>query len=166
VMAMLTPLNDAFMEGWAMYSEKMMLEQGFFKTPEERLMVLSGFYDNAFRAKLSVDLHTGETTPDEAAAIIAKRSGHSMELAKTIVHNIAETPVKASSYFLGMIQILQLREQVMAKAGAHFELKKFNDLMLLLGAFPVHTLGKLMFNEDLKPLTTEPGEIRKLYQAP
>ncbi|MCC6646069.1 MAG: DUF885 domain-containing protein [Polyangiaceae bacterium] len=121
-----------FAEGWALYSEELLAELGYY-TDEERLMQLSWTLVRAARVILDVDLHTRGMTAREAVAMLMTEAGLGEGLAKSEVARYVMTPTQPLSYLIGREQILAMREKMRARDGAAFSLLRFHDELLRRG---------------------------------
>jgi uncharacterized protein (DUF885 family) len=122
-------------EGWALYTELMMREQGFF-TDERHVM---GQLDNrlfrAARIVVDTSLHSGDMTFDEAVAFMLERTSLSEPTARAEVARYCAWPTQASSYLTGSLVIEQLRDQWFAHGKG--DLRMFHDRLAGAGSMPV-----------------------------
>ncbi|HEY1697131.1 MAG TPA: DUF885 domain-containing protein [Polyangiaceae bacterium] len=129
--------NYAFVEGWAHYTEQMMIDEGFLKDdPANRLAMLRGALLRNCRFAASVGIHTRGMTVEQAE----KRFVDDCHQARSEAHEQAVRGTFDPGYFaytLGKLQILKLRDEAKAKLGAAFSLQRFHDALLAHGAPPV-----------------------------
>ena len=120
-----------FAEGWALYTERMMRDQGFFTDPRQELMHLKDRLFRAARIVVDTGLHTGEMAFDEAVAFMEDRVGLPPPTAHAEVGRYCAWPTQASSYLTGSLEIERLER---TWAGS---LKEFHDRIARLGCMPV-----------------------------
>jgi uncharacterized protein (DUF885 family) len=124
-------------EGWAHYCEQMMVEQGYRgDNPQLHFAQLSEALLRNCRYVVSILIHTGEMTLDQATRFFME-NGFMEELParKEAVRGTFDPGYL--NYTLGKLLILKLRDDVKAKEGASFNLKRFHDSMLALAYPPV-----------------------------
>jgi len=127
----------SFTEGWAHYTEQLMVEQGFGQDdPQNRLGQLSDALLRNCRFVASIGMHTGEMSLDQVADLFETQCFQDKATAR-------EQAVRATfdpgffAYTLGKLQILELRERLRAELGDAFSLRVFHDALLNYGAPPV-----------------------------
>jgi uncharacterized protein (DUF885 family) len=126
-----------FVEGWGMYSEQMMREEGFDAGPSYRVSMYTDAIWRACRIILDVRMHRGELTPDEATDFLVEHTAFERANARAEVRRYTYSPGYQLSYLLGRILILGLREDEKRKRGADFSLKAFHDTLLRNGSLPI-----------------------------
>jgi len=141
--------NYAFVEGWAHYSEQMMIDQGFGKDdPANRLAMLNGALLRNCRFAASLGIHTRGMTVEQAE----KRFVDDCHQARSEAHEQAVRGTFDPGYFaytLGKLQITALREEARKAMGDKFSLQRFHDALLSHGAPPV----ALIHDRVLRDLT-------------
>ena len=132
-------LTDApeFVEGWGMYSEQMMREQGFDAGPAFRTAMYTDAVWRACRIILDVRMHRGELTPDEATDFLVEHTSFETANARAEVRRYTYTPGYQLSYLLGKVLILGLREEEQRRRGAAFSLRDCHDTLLRNGSLPI-----------------------------
>lgn len=126
-----------FVEGWGMYSEQMMREEGFDDGPAFRLNMYTDAIWRACRIILDVRMHRGELTTDEAVDFLVEHTAFEEANAAAEVRRYTYTPTYQLSYLLGKVLILGLREDERRRRGAGFSLKAFHDTLLTNGSLPI-----------------------------
>ena len=147
-----------FIEGWGMYSEQMMLEQGFEASPELRVVVETDAFWRAVRIILDISLHRGEIGVDEAIDFLIEHTGASLPVARAEVYRYTQTPGYNLSYLLGKVLLLRLRAEEQERLGSEFSLKGYHDALLYSGSLPVSFHRRLLAGEGGGP--TVPGPIQ------
>ena len=133
-----------FTEGWGMYSEQMMREQGFDAAPNFRLNMYTDAIWRACRIILDVRMHRGEMTVDEAIAFLIRHTSFEEANARAEVHRYTYTPTYQLSYLLGKVLLLQLRSDEQLRLGSHFRLMDFHDTLLRNGSLPISFHRRLL----------------------
>jgi uncharacterized protein (DUF885 family) len=126
-----------FVEGWGMYSEQMMREEGFDDGPEFRVALATDAIWRAARIILDVRMHRGEVSIDEAAAFLIEHTGFERPNALAEARRYTYTPTYNLSYLLGKVLLLGLRDEERRRLGAAFSLRGFHDALLNGGSLPV-----------------------------
>ena len=141
-------VHDApiFSEGWALYSEELMAELGYY-TDEERLMQLEWTLVRAARVVLDVGLHTAGMTFDQATAFLTDRVHLERPLAVSEVKRYSMSPTQPLAYLTGRQGILALRARAKARDGAAFSLKAFHRDLLTRGTLPPGLLAAEIFGD-------------------
>lgn len=128
--------GSAHSEGWALYTERLAVEQGWYKDDVPGLLGALG--SELFRARrLVVDtgLHTKGWTRQQAVDY-----GINVEE----VDRYVAWPGQATAYMIGMLRIVELREKAKAELGEKFSLPGFHDMVLSAGSVPLDVLGQLV----------------------
>ncbi len=136
-----------FVEGWGMYSEQMMREEGFDDGPTFRMAMYTDAIWRACRIILDVRMHRGELTPDEATDFLVEHTGFEQSVARAEVRRYTYTPGYQLSYLLGKVLILGLREEEKRRRGADFSLLAFHDTLLRNGSLPISFHRRLLRGE-------------------
>jgi uncharacterized protein (DUF885 family) len=133
-----------FTEGWGMYSEQMMREEGFDDAPNFWLNVQTDAIWRACRIILDVRMHRGEVTVDEATRFLVEHTSFEEANARAEVLRYTYTPTYQLSYLLGRILLLQLREDEKRRLGADFSLRGFHDTLMRNGSLPISFHRRLL----------------------
>jgi uncharacterized protein (DUF885 family) len=124
-----------FAEGWALYAELMMREQGFFADPRHEMGQLDNRLFRAARIVVDTSLHSGEMTFDDAVTFMLERTSLSEPTARAEVGRYCAWPTQASSYLTGSLEIERLRDQWFAENRG--DLRTFHDQLAGAGCMPV-----------------------------
>jgi len=133
-----------FVEGWGMYSEHMMREQGFDIEPKYRLVMHTDAIWRACRIILDIRMHRGELTPEEAVDFLVEHTAFEEPNARAEVKRYTYTPTYQLSYLLGKVLILGLRADEQRRRGADFRIKDFHDALLAAGSLPISFHRRLL----------------------
>ncbi|MDO8484486.1 MAG: DUF885 domain-containing protein [Candidatus Limnocylindrales bacterium] len=139
-------LTDApeFVEGWGMYSELMMREQGFDADPRFRLIMHTDAIWRACRIILDVRMHRGEIGVDEATDFLVEQTRFERPNAHAEVQWYTYRPTYPLSYLLGRTLLLGLRADEQRRLGDRFSLKGFHDTLLRNGSLPISFHRRLL----------------------
>jgi uncharacterized protein (DUF885 family) len=132
--------NNAYVEGWALYAEYFPKEFGFYKDPYQDFGRL---YDELLRAvRLVVDpgIHAKHWTRAQVMQYFRDNTPNPERDIFTETNRYIVWPGQATSYKIGMLKILQLREQAKKELGPKFDLREYHDLVLKDGAVPLDIL--------------------------
>ena len=128
-----------FSEGWALYAERMMREQGFFTDLRHEMNQYEATIFRAARIVVDTSLHMGEMSWDEAVTFMTTKTGLTDPTARAEVTRYCAWPTQASSYLTGCLEIVRIREAFFAKRGASDTdaLRAFHDGITGSGGLPI-----------------------------
>ncbi len=128
-----------FSEGWALYAERMMREQGFFTDLRHEMNQYEATIFRAARIVVDTSLHMGEMTWDEAVEFMTTRTGLTDPTARAEVTRYCAWPTQASSYLTGCLEIVRIREAFFAARGSSDTdaLRAFHDGITSSGGLPI-----------------------------
>jgi uncharacterized protein (DUF885 family) len=127
---------SAHSEGWALYVERLAVEEGWYEgDPAGLLGALGSELFRARRLVVDTGLHTKRWTRQQAI---------DYGIPASEVERYIANPGQACSYMVGMLRILELREEAKAKLGAKFSLPDFHDVILRNGTLPLDVLGDVI----------------------
>ena len=129
-----TPLT---VEGWALYCEDMMGEEGFYATEEERFFQRVHLLWRAMRVLLDVGLHTRGMTYEQGVQTMVDELHVDRANAEAEVRRYCAEPAYPLSYAVGRRELLRLRDAFKAARGSTFSLRGFHDAILPYGGLPV-----------------------------
>jgi uncharacterized protein (DUF885 family) len=152
----------AFVEGWAHYCEKMMIDEGYgnptASTPSEEDMKRAAKYrmaqaDEALlrlcRLCVSIKMHTQKMSIDEATKFFQENCYYEEKPARSEAMRATFDPLYLN-YTLGKLQILKLRDDYKAQQGDDFSLQKFHNELLNHGMPPLRLLREIMLKDQSK----------------
>ncbi|HET8712048.1 MAG TPA: DUF885 domain-containing protein [Gemmatimonadales bacterium] len=129
-----TPLT---VEGWALYCEDMMAEEGFYASNEELLFQRVHLLWRAIRILLDVGLHTRGMTREQAVDQMVNELHVERANAEAEVRRYCAWPAYQLSYAVGRRELLRLRDDFRKAKGNDFTLRGFHDAVLPYGGLPV-----------------------------
>jgi uncharacterized protein (DUF885 family) len=147
----LTTDAPEFVEGWGMYSEQMMREQGFDADAKFRLNMSTDVIWRACRIVLDVRMHRGEIGVDEAVRWLVEQTSFEEPNARAEVNRYTYTPTYQLSYLLGKVLLLQLRADEQRRLGSAFSLRAFHDTLLTNGSLPISFQRRLLAGDGRPP---------------
>ena len=137
--------NGAMIEGWAVYAERMMLENGYGDNRDE-LWLLWDKWNMRSTLNAVVDnlIQTQQASEADVVALLRREGFQEEAEARNKWHRATLSQVQLSSYFTGYTEIVALRQEVQRQQGAAFNLKNFNEQFLSYGSAPVKYIRNLM----------------------
>ena len=135
--------SGTFIEGWAVYCEQMMAEQGY-GGPEVKMQQLKMRLRVICNAILDQSIHAGNMSEQQAMDLMMKEGYQQEGEAVAKWKRARLTSAQLSTYFVGVTEHLDLRGRAKAKAGASFDQKKYNDQVISYGSPPVKYVRELM----------------------
>jgi uncharacterized protein (DUF885 family) len=140
--------NGAMIEGWAVYTEKMMLENGYKNSPEMWLMYYKWNLRTTLNTIVDYGVHVLGYSEKQVMELL-RREGFQEEAEATGKWKRARlSQTQLSSYFTGYTEIYNLREDLKRKQGKAFNLKNFHEQFLSYGSAPVKYIRELMLPEN------------------
>lgn len=137
--------NGAMVEGWAVYSERMMLDSGYGdNTPEMWLMYSKWNLRSVTNTILDYSVHVLNMSREDAVAMLTKQAFQTQREADEKWKRVQLSSVQLTSYYSGFSEITELRDQRKEALGARFSLKAFNEQFLSYGNAPVRVIKELM----------------------
>ncbi|CAN5674444.1 DUF885 domain-containing protein [soil metagenome] len=132
----------AYIEGWALYSELLAREMGAYKDPYSDFGRLSTEIWRAIRLVVDTGLHAKGWNEQQAVDYFTANSSSSEGAIRSEVQRYLVWPGQATAYKIGMMKILELREQARAELGDRFDIRRFHDTVLGGGALPLEILER------------------------
>lgn len=124
-------------EGWALYCEDLLEEQGFYRDDEAILLRLVNLLWRAVRIDLDIGLHTRGLTPGAAVEELVARLPMERASAEAEVRRYCQMPTYQLCYAVGRRELRDLRDAIRAREGRDFSLRGFHDAVLAYGGLPV-----------------------------
>lgn len=131
---------SGFGEGWGLYTERLGIEMGIYRTPYEHFGRLSYEMWRAARLVIDTGIHLHGWSREQAIEYLARHTALSHHEVATEVDRYISWPGQALAYKLGEMTISRLRRQAEAALGPKFDQRKFHDLILSLGSVPLPIL--------------------------
>jgi uncharacterized protein (DUF885 family) len=132
--------TSAFTEGWALYSEQLAVEAGMTKNLYDELGVLQSEMFRANRLVVDTGMHHKKWTREKAMEYMKETTGMSDTEVRVEIERYIVWPGQATSYKIGMLKILELREKAKDALNEKFDIKKFHTIVLDQGIVPLFVL--------------------------
>jgi uncharacterized protein (DUF885 family) len=130
----------AYIEGWALYSERLGKEVGFYQDPYNDYGRLQDEMLRAIRLVVDTGLHYKHWTRDQVVQYFHDHSSEDEPNVQSETNRYISWPGQALSYKMGQLQILALRDRAQKELGSRFDIKEFHDEILDSGALPLDVL--------------------------
>lgn len=135
---------SAFGEGWGLYSEKLGVEMGIYRTPYEHFGRLSYEMWRACRLVIDTGIHAKGWTRQQAIDYFAANTALSEQNIRSEVDRYISWPAQALAYKLGELRIWKMRRNAESLLGEQFDLREFHDVVLSNGALPIAMLESIV----------------------
>jgi uncharacterized protein (DUF885 family) len=130
----------AFVEGWALYSERLGKELGFYQDPYSNYGRLNDEMLRAIRLVVDTGLHSKKWTRDQVVQFFRDHSAIDEVEIQAETDRYIVWPGQALSYKVGQLKILELRDRAQKALGPKFDIRAFHDEVLGAGALPLQEL--------------------------
>lgn len=134
--------NSVFADGWALYAEESMAEEGFCTAPADRLGLILDLLAGAGRAVADVGLHSGRMSLAAVADYLAEEALFGRAAALAEAKHLTLAPSQALGGLVGRLQILELREEAKKRLGARYDRLDFHAALLAGGTLPPALIGE------------------------
>ena len=142
--------SGVFIEGWAIYSERMMIDAGFLDNdPLMRLINLKWYLRGIGNAIIDQAIHTEGMTREQAMKLMMEDTFQEEREAAEKWVRAQLTSAQLSTYFVGTVEHFDLRRDIEHTWGAKFDLKTYHDRILSYGSPPVQYVRALVLNEEI-----------------
>jgi uncharacterized protein (DUF885 family) len=136
--------STAFIEGWALYAEKLSEEMGCYRDDLSKYGRLNFEIWRAVRLVVDTGLHRKRWTRSQAVQYCIENSGEDLHEIEVEIDRYIAMPAQALAYKTGELKILELRERARHSFGPRFSIAAFHDRLLEKGALPLHVLEQVM----------------------
>jgi hypothetical protein len=137
--------SGVFIEGWAVYTEQMMLDQGYGDgNLALRLNQLKFYLRAVVNTILDHKMHCTQMTDDEAYALLTEGGYQSEGEARLKIIRAKQSSTQLSTYFVGRMAHYRLRQQMQRELGTEFDLGRFHEAVLDHGSVPMKYLPELV----------------------
>ena len=136
----------AYSEGWALYSERLGKDVGFYQDPYSEYGRLGNEMWRSVRLVVDTGVHYKHWTREQMVQFFRQHTAMDEPNIQTEVDRYIAWPGQALSYKMGQMEILALREQAEKGLGAKYDIKTFHDELLSAGPLPLDVLHQRMTN--------------------
>jgi len=151
-----------WIEGWSLYWEMLLWDQGFPRSPEDRVGMLFWRMHRCARIIFSINYHTGKWSPQDCINFLVESVGHERANAEGEVRRSFEggyDPLYQIGYMIGGLQIMQLKREMVDSGKMKY--KDFHDAFIQQNAMPIEMVRAIL--ED-QPLTKDYKAGWKFYK--
>ncbi len=135
----------AYVEGWALYAEKLARELGFYKDdPYGELGYLDSELLRAVRLVVDTGIHFKHWTREQAIDYMDAHTASAHESVVSEIERYIVMPGQACAYKIGEIKMVELREKTRNALGDKFDLRRFHDVVLKNGSMPLILLERVV----------------------
>lgn len=134
--------NTAYVEGWALYSETLGYDMGFYKDPYQHFGTLSDEMLRAMRLVVDTGIHSKGWTREQAIDYMLSNSDMGKTDATAEVERYIAIPSQALAYKIGALTIQRLKAKAKTALGNKFDVREFHNQVLNTGALPLTVLEK------------------------
>ena len=134
----------AYAEGWGLYSERLGKEMGFYQDPYSEFGMYSTSLWRAIRLVVDTGIHSKQWTREQAIKYFLDNGLLSERDATKEVERYFNNPGQATSYMVGQLKILELRDKARQALGPKFDIREFHGVVLENGAVPLDVLEELV----------------------
>jgi len=131
---------NAYAEGWAVYSESLGKEIGFFQNPASDYGRLNTELMRAVRLVVDTGIHSQGWSRDQAVAYFRESGSADEPSIQAEVDRYIAWPAQGLSYKIGQLKIIELRERARQRLGSRFDIRAFHDEVLGGGSLPLDVL--------------------------
>ena len=132
--------STAYTEGWALYAEQLAVEIGLSEDPYDKIGFLQSDLFRAVRLVVDTGIHHKRWSREKAIDYMYKKTGKAMSSVVAEIERYIAWPGQACSYKIGMLKILELRQNAKESLGARFDIRDFHDFILENGEVPLTVL--------------------------
>lgn len=133
---------NAYTEGWALYSEQLVDELGFYKDdPLGQLGMYQALRFRASRLVTDTGLHAKRWSREKAVDYLTSSTGRARAACISEVDRYCASPGQACGYKVGHTEIVRLRDKAKAALGDRFDIRNYNDAVIRAGAVPLTVLA-------------------------
>jgi uncharacterized protein (DUF885 family) len=130
----------AYGEGWGLYAERLGYDMGLYDDPYDRMGQLAYDMWRAVRLVVDTGMHSRGWSRERAIAYFMDNSPKMRQDVVNEVDRYIGWPGQALAYKIGQLKISELRDRASRELGAAFDLRAFNDAVLVTGSVPLQTL--------------------------
>ena len=134
----------AYLEGWGLYSERLAHDMGLYSSPYQEFGRLAGEAWRATRLVTDTGIHAMHWTRERSMQFFRENTLLSEGNIRREVERYFDDPGQATSYMIGQLRILELRERARQALGSRFDIRDFHAVVIENGALPLDVLSELV----------------------
>ena len=134
----------AYLEGWGLYAERLGHDMGLYSSPYQEFGRLAGEAWRATRLVTDTGIHAMHWTREQAIQFFQQNTLLSEGNIRREVERYFDDPGQATSYMIGQLRILELRERARQALGSRFDIRDFHGVVIENGALPLDVLSELV----------------------
>lgn len=131
---------NAYVEGWALYAEKLAKEMGLQENSFDDIGRLQAELFRAVRLVVDTGMHHKRWSREQAIEYMSRNTGYAMSDVVSEIERYIVWPAQALGYKIGMLKILEIRDKARSSLGDKFDIAAFHDIVLTKGAMPLSIL--------------------------
>jgi len=152
--------SGTFIEGWAVYAERLMREQGYMGSdPLMQLVQLKWYLRSVANALLDQAVHVDHMSHEDAMRLMVHDAFQEPTEAEAKWMRVELSSAQLPTYFVGLQEHLALRDEAVRLWGSSFTLKRYHDAVLSYGSPPIKYVRALLFDLPIPTVSVEPGGI-------
>jgi uncharacterized protein (DUF885 family) len=136
--------QTAYVEGWALYAERLAKELGYLQDPYDDLGRLQAEMFRSVRLVVDTGLHAKRWTREQAIAYMQEKTGMPQTDVVAEIERYLVIPGQALAYKIGMLKLLELRARAQEQLGERFDIRQFHNLVLQNGSMPLSILERVV----------------------
>jgi uncharacterized protein (DUF885 family) len=136
--------NDAYAEGWGLYTERLSDEMGLYSSAVDRMGMFAADSMRACRLVVDTGLHALGWSREQAVEYMVANSPLAGGVVRPEVDRYIVIPGQATSYMVGRLEIQRMRAEAERRQGSGFEVKKFHSAVLDSGSLPLGVLDEVV----------------------
>jgi len=134
----------AYLEGWGLYAERLAHDMNLYSSPYQEFGRLAGEAWRATRLVTDTGIHAMHWTREQSMQFFAQNTLLSEGNIRREVERYFDDPGQATSYMIGQLRILELRDRARQALGPRFDIRDFHAVVIENGALPLDVLGELV----------------------
>lgn len=144
--------SGSFIEGWAVYAERMMIDAGFGSGDQlMKLVNRKTYLRSVVNALIDQGVQAGNMTREQVMRLLTYDAFQEEAEAAAKWQRAELSGTQLSTYFVGVQEQLELRREAQRRWGTKFSLKEYNDRVISYGSIPVRFVRALMFELPIEP---------------
>ncbi|MFB9313146.1 DUF885 domain-containing protein [Nocardioides plantarum] len=136
--------NNAYAEGWGLYTERLADEMGLYSTAVDRMGMFAADSMRACRLVVDTGLHALGWSREQAVTYMVDNSPLADSMVRPEIDRYITNPGQATGYMVGRVEIERIRAAAEARQGSAFDIKRFHSAVLDQGSLPLGVLDEVV----------------------